>query len=290
MSRNPAPLPDILGVAEDDIFPTSPPRHHPHRSGGTVIDSDVDVDSDLDMNHHSLASASRSTLVANRRPRHSDAIMLVPRDTSPTPHHHSSSNNNSYHQQQQYKSSQQRHQVRALKSRLSPIRDIEQRLIGLLVPPDEEEATHLGNGTLGGNGIHYTTSAPISARPPARNNNNTNTGPGEVFVRPTSMWRGALARARVTYPSFFGDDGNASSDSSGESSASGGAGTRSLDGSDDIQEILNALCGDMIQLWEDPNVRGVLKRHKIRLEEGSGFFLNDLKRVTSLKYVPSDGE
>jgi guanine nucleotide-binding protein subunit alpha len=207
--------------------------------------------------------------------------MLVNRDTSPP--QYNNNNNNSYHQ---HKSSQQRQHIKALKSRLSPIRDIEQRLIGQLVPPDEEEATHLGNGNLGGNGIHYTTSAPVVVGPPGRNN----MGQGEVFVRPTSMWRGALARARVTYPSFFGDDGNASSDSSAESAGSSGVGGRSRDGSDDIQEILNALCGDMIQLWEDPNVREVLRRHKIRLEEGSGFFLNDLKRVTSPKYVPSDGE
>lgn len=45
----------------------------------------------------------------------------------------------------------------------------------------------------------------------------------------------------------------------------------------------------MVQLWQDPGVREVLKRKKIRLEEESGFFLNDLQRVTSLSYVPSDG-
>jgi guanine nucleotide-binding protein subunit alpha len=58
---------------------------------------------------------------------------------------------------------------------------------------------------------------------------------------------------------------------------------------DEPQETLNTLCGDMIQLWQDAGVRDVLKRRKIRLEEGSGFFLNDLQRVTSLRYMPSDG-
>ncbi|KAJ3568897.1 hypothetical protein NP233_g5415 [Leucocoprinus birnbaumii] len=46
----------------------------------------------------------------------------------------------------------------------------------------------------------------------------------------------------------------------------------------------------MIQLWQDPGVREVLKRRKIRLEEASGFFLNDLQRVSSLRYMPSDDD
>ncbi|XP_006463700.1 hypothetical protein AGABI2DRAFT_187221 [Agaricus bisporus var. bisporus H97] len=275
VSRNPPPLPDVLGVAEEEIPSSSSPRHHPHRSGATIIDSDGDVDSDLDLNQ-SPASASRSTLATRHRHRHSDTQMHLDRDCSPP-----RQNNNYYHY---HKSSYQRQHIRALKSRLSPIRDIEQRLIGQLVPPDEEEATHLGNGNLGGNGIHYTTSTSMVVGSPGRGD----IAQGEVFVRPTTMWRGALARARVTHPAFFGDGGSASSDSSGESTGSGGVG--SLEYSDDIQETLNALCADMVQLWEDPNVRGVLKRQKIKLEEGSGFFLNDLKRVTSPKFIPSDDD
>lgn len=157
------------------------------------------------------------------------------------------------------------------------------------MPPNEDEATHLGNGNIGGGfGIHYTASSTYGVS--GKNGN------GEVFVRPTSGWKGALARARVSYPSFLSEGqnstttGSASGNSSGSESGNGSAlGSAEADGPDEVQETLSALCGDMIQLWQDAGVREVLKRRKIRLEEGSGFFLNDLPRVTSLKYLPSDG-
>jgi guanine nucleotide-binding protein subunit alpha len=43
-------------------------------------------------------------------------------------------------------------------------------------------------------------------------------------------------------------------------------------------------------LWNDRLVREVLRRRKIRLEESSGFFLNDLDRVTALNYTPNDDD
>ena len=62
----------------------------------------------------------------------------------------------------------------------------------------------------------------------------------------------------------------------------------------------------MIQLWHDPAVREILRRRKIRLEESSGLsvsflskkskltpprsFLDDIERVTSLRFLPSDDD
>lgn len=43
-------------------------------------------------------------------------------------------------------------------------------------------------------------------------------------------------------------------------------------------------------LWHDPTVRDMLRRRKIRLEEFPGFFLDDLERVTALKYMPNDDD
>ncbi|KAI0065277.1 G-alpha-domain-containing protein [Artomyces pyxidatus] len=42
--------------------------------------------------------------------------------------------------------------------------------------------------------------------------------------------------------------------------------------------------------WNDPVVRELLEANKVRLREMSGFFLDDLDRVTSLRYVPSDDD
>lgn len=44
---------------------------------------------------------------------------------------------------------------------------------------------------------------------------------------------------------------------------------------------------DMIDLWQDPAVKEVLARRKVRWHEWPGFFLNDLERVTAQDYNPT---
>lgn len=92
---------------------------------------------------------------------------------------------------------------------------------------------------------------------------------GELFIRPSAEWRGGLSRARVT-------------------STSDRPPTPTSD--DEPQQLLHQLKEDMVQLWHDQNVKDVLKRKKIRLEEVGGFFLNDLDRITALNYFPSDDD
>ena len=48
------------------------------------------------------------------------------------------------------------------------------------------------------------------------------------------------------------------------------AGNTGLETQDELQEVLNMCRRDMIVLWNDEGVRDVLRRRKIRLEEGSG--------------------
>lgn len=51
------------------------------------------------------------------------------------------------------------------------------------------------------------------------------------------------------------------------------------------------MCGqDLIGLWKDPWVRSRLAKFRVRLEEGSGFFLNDLDRITAPRYMPTDDD
>ncbi|KAJ7746452.1 guanine nucleotide-binding protein alpha-4 subunit [Mycena maculata] len=59
---------------------------------------------------------------------------------------------------------------------------------------------------------------------------------------------------------------------------------------DTAQTTLHACAPAMSALWRDPFVRAVLRKRKIRLEEGPGFFLNDLERVTGLGYLPTDDD
>lgn len=290
LARHP-PLPDLPGAAGGvPSASVSPPRHsrmHLHRYHAHAVDSDGGGGGDSDGDYEppvASGSTSNKTIATDHRSRHT-----IPTDdpSSSLPQHHQ------YHyhyQQQTYYSNH----IQVLKSRLSPIRHIEQLLISRLVPPNEEEPTHLGNGSIGGSALHF--GAAFGSKIPAGSSSpssrgGSGSGSGEVFVRPTTNWRGALARARVSYPSFIsGSDRGTSSDNSSGCESGNRSSTDPEGNTNETQETLNTLCRDMVQLWQDPGVREVLKRKKIRLEEESGFFLNDLQRVTSLSYVPSDDD
>ncbi|KDR68389.1 hypothetical protein GALMADRAFT_78688 [Galerina marginata CBS 339.88] len=179
----------------------------------------------------------------------------------------------------------------ALKARLLPLRHIEALLIAKLVPPNEEEATHLAGPT------HYNGYSHPSPTESHFSHHNGRSHAHhrsqsyrnqEIFVRPGPGWRGGLARARVNFPGHSYDDGPSSQTSNGQRPMS--AGNTGLETPDEPQEVLHSCRRDMIQLWNDDGIRDILRRRKIRLEEASGFFLDDLERVTSLKYMPTDDD
>jgi len=149
-------------------------------------------------------------------------------------------------------------ELELLKMRLLPLRHIEALLIAKLVPPNEEEPTHLGNGA--------HSNASTSSKSDSSSHNQ------EVFVRPGTSWKGVLARG-------FNRLNNRPMTT--------GSSTLEMD---EPQDVLHACRNDMITLWSDPLVRNILRQRKIRLEEFPGFFLNDLERITSLKYLPNDDD
>ncbi|KAJ3928558.1 MAG: guanine nucleotide binding protein, alpha subunit [Lentinula lateritia] len=55
-------------------------------------------------------------------------------------------------------------------------------------------------------------------------------------------------------------------------------------------EILSGCKEDMKRLWQDGDVRGILKRRKMEMENNAGFFLNDIDRIATLSYLPSDDD
>ncbi|KAH8101890.1 guanine nucleotide binding protein, alpha subunit [Cristinia sonorae] len=139
--------------------------------------------------------------------------------------------------------------LHAICMRLVPLRHVESLLIAKLVPPNEDEATHLGVS-----GSSYNT-------PSYRQH--------EIFVRPTTTWKGAINK---------------------HGSKSNGSGSPGMDSPEESQVVINQCRHDMIALWNDRTVRDILKRRKIRLEESPGFYLDELERVTSLRYLPSDND
>ncbi|PFH46789.1 hypothetical protein AMATHDRAFT_77514 [Amanita thiersii Skay4041] len=182
--------------------------------------------------------------------------------------------------------------VEALKSRLLPLRHIETLLIAKLVPPNEDEPTHLS----GPSSTPYPPTAAAQVFPPLppnltqlthhRHGSHASHNPRdqEVSVRSGNGWKSVLARATLN-GSRLSSSGESNS---GPERRSNSIGLAALDSPDEAQECLHACRYDMMQLWHDEDVREILRRKKIRLEEGSGFFLNDLERVTSLRYMPSD--
>ncbi|KAG8835667.1 hypothetical protein FRC17_001856 [Serendipita sp. 399] len=58
----------------------------------------------------------------------------------------------------------------------------------------------------------------------------------------------------------------------------------------DPRHLISSCRYDMITLWNDPAVKEILIRRKVRWLEWPGFFLNDLERVTSEDYIPTDDD
>ena len=126
--------------------------------------------------------------------------------------------------------------LETLTMRLLPLQHIEALLVAKLVPPNENEAVHLGYCTADSDGsgcaFHHNHS--------------------EIFVRPGATWKsGMLSRTRM--------HGRPQS-----------AGTTGQETMDEGQQVLHQLKDDMIALWKDKTVREILRKRKIRLEESPG--------------------
>ncbi|KAF9484577.1 heterotrimeric GTP-binding alpha subunit [Pholiota conissans] len=56
----------------------------------------------------------------------------------------------------------------------------------------------------------------------------------------------------------------------------------------DPTNILVAQRGDIISTWKSPEIQDILQRRRSRLRHSAGFFMDDIERITTLDYVPSD--
>ncbi|KAJ7101649.1 guanine nucleotide binding protein, alpha subunit [Mycena epipterygia] len=59
---------------------------------------------------------------------------------------------------------------------------------------------------------------------------------------------------------------------------------------DEPTEVLATVRDDIISLWEDVEVRKLLRAKGIHIEDQPGFFLSDTARITTRTYVPSDND
>lgn len=76
-----------------------------------------------------------------------------------------------------------------------------------------------------------------------------------------------------------------------EQKGQGNGPSQSAEGTmDDATEMI-ASCGkDMKALWSDAEVRDILTQRKVWPEESPGFFLNDIERIATLTYEPTDDD
>lgn len=110
----------------------------------------------------------------------------------------------------------------------------------------------------------------------------------EPAVHSSSQWKVAFGRLLNVTRTSFSDDS-----------------IIDFNDPEDPGVILNACSEDMRTLWNDPVVQELLQSMKIRMEDMAGLyvkhillncglpllfsFLDSLERVTSLRYIPSDG-
>ncbi|KAI0341384.1 G-alpha-domain-containing protein [Trametopsis cervina] len=151
--------------------------------------------------------------------------------------------------------------LESIAMRLLPLRHIESLLIAKLVPPNEEEATHLGVEMA----VSVTSSVSGSSNGGRGHGHGHGQSQREIFVRPGSTWKGGMGGGRPQ-----------------------SAGTHGQETQDESQAVLNQCGADMLALWKDGTVRDILRKRKVRLEESPGFYLDDLPRLTALNYTPSD--
>ncbi|KAH9017575.1 guanine nucleotide binding protein, alpha subunit [Lactarius hengduanensis] len=109
-----------------------------------------------------------------------------------------------------------------------------------------------------------------------------NPGPGGVLPRPSEFavrshdgWRSALERFRARPQ---------------EAQESARAADARVRKAAEVTEVVVGCAEDMKALWEDHAVREMLRRKKIRMEEEPGFFLNDIERIATRDYEPSDND
>ncbi|RPD63398.1 G-protein alpha subunit [Lentinus tigrinus ALCF2SS1-7] len=93
----------------------------------------------------------------------------------------------------------------------------------------------------------------------------------EFFVRSSTSWKQAHNRT------------------SSEGAMLGGRRSKEIQ-MRETADILAGCADDMKAIWEDATVREMLLRKGVRMETTPGFFLNDIDRIASRDYEPSDND
>ncbi|KAH9477409.1 Guanine nucleotide-binding protein alpha-4 subunit [Psilocybe cubensis] len=142
-----------------------------------------------------------------------------------------------------------------IKSRLQPLADVEQNLVRRLTGSGDGSSQRSGYGV-----TSDTTSTKGALK--------------EIAINAAIPWKNAFSRLRKS------EERSSQDDSDGID----------WEDPDDPWPILNTCAPDMIALWNNPNIKQLLVRQNLRIEDLSGYFLDSLERLTAPRYVPTDDD
>ncbi|PPQ73460.1 hypothetical protein CVT24_007551 [Panaeolus cyanescens] len=190
------------------------------------------------------------------------------------------------------------------RQRLEPLIELEENLFRMLSTADEDEATHLGpvkpysqyyraenaafNGKTGPNGRPAPTiTIPQKRQTPLSPNRSTSAyAISHSISNPSTKGKEIAVHTSMNWKKAFSLGNKSKSPKS--------AHTGEIEGwwedPDDPVHRLNACAPAMLEMWRDPQVKTRLEEKRLRLEESSGFYLDEIPRITAKKYIPTDAD
>ncbi|KAH6916749.1 guanine nucleotide binding protein, alpha subunit [Coprinopsis sp. MPI-PUGE-AT-0042] len=182
------------------------------------------------------------------------------------------------------------------RKRLEPLLDLEDRLCRLLSSPDEDEATRIGPSPA--NWTHFVPA--VDQKPVANGRGHVGRPSPSIVIPETAQTTGTIqvdyrsavnvkeiaVHPRNNWKKTFALGGTSKSPKSIHSGEVEGW----WEDPEDPVHALNACASAMMELWRDQSVRQCLKEKRIRLEESSGFYLDEIPRITTKRYFPTDAD
>ncbi|CAE6435387.1 unnamed protein product [Rhizoctonia solani] len=147
---------------------------------------------------------------------------------------------------------------KTLRVRLSPLSQIADLIANRLAPENSSP----------------TASSPTEAASDWTSTANPHIPSSEISVLSSSRWKSALQKLHV---------GSRSPRPSVDYSID-------FDNENDPGRLLVAFHEDLVEFCQTKSVWEMLKRRKIRVENMSGFFLDDIDRITQPRYIPTDDD
>ncbi|EPQ57632.1 G-alpha-domain-containing protein [Gloeophyllum trabeum ATCC 11539] len=177
-----------------------------------------------------------------------------------------------------------------LKQRLQPLQRVQRDL-----------EARLGSAATEDTFTAVTSAAPFTEQVQSRTENTILTElqpnphrPREFFIRSSTGWKAALDKVRPRLSMDARSQENLDEKYEDDDQAGRRLQKRNMkrprDIDDETTDVLAQCKDDIKALWTDEAVQSILIKRRLRLEDAPGFFLNDIDRIASQDYEPSDDD